>query len=370
MRILVCPVDREGCGRYRLGLPISVLQKQETTLEIFLSEGLPVRINLGTGRAVGLADGFSEWDVVVVQRPMAEWQVEALRDCRRQGIRTVVEIDDDFEALHHLSPAWVTTHPRVSTEWNRKWLRVAAREADLVTVTTSALAERYAPHGRVAIIPNYFPEAWLTIRRPGEGRRETGHPEANADRAQGRGQPPAPTVGWTGTVGTHQGDLGVTRGGVAQAVRETAARFRVIGNPGLVQRDLSLDEEPENTPWQGWEDYPLAITSLSVGIAPLADTAFNRAKSWLKPLEYAALGVPSVVSPLPSYEALARRGIGILAKDRARDWRREVKRLLEDDAYRAELSASGREAAAELTIERNAYRFAEAWAGALVAGTC
>lgn len=346
-RILLNPCDREGCGRYRLGLPASALQREETTLEIFLSEGLPVRLDTRTGKALGLADGFSDWDVVVVQRPMSDWQVQALRGCRRRGIRTVVEVDDDFEALHPLAPAWATTHPKVSTEWNRQWLRDACREADLVTVTTPALAARYAPHGRVAIIPNYIPEAWLSI---------------DADRI-------GDVVGWTGTVGTHHGDLAVTRGGVAQAIRETGASLRVIGNPELVKRDLSLDAEPENVPWQDWGDYAYEVARFDVGIAPLGDTAFNRAKSHLKPLEMAALGVPSVVSPLPAYEALAARGIGILAKDRSRDWRREVKRLLEDAAYRAETSAAVRIAAAEHTIEDNAWRFAEAWVGAeVVAG--
>lgn len=339
-RVLLCPCDRQGCGRYRLGLPASVLQDQEKSLEIYLSEGLPVELDLRTGKAIGLADGFTGWDVVVVQRPLADWQVQALRDCRKRGIRTVVEVDDDFEALHHLAPAWGSTHPRVSTEWNREWLRVACKEADLVTVTTPALAARYAPHGRVAVLPNYFPEAWLQIPR-----------EENA----------LPVVGWTGTVGTHQGDLAVTHGGVAAAIRETDASFRVIGNPELVRRDLALDEEPENSPWKDWGDYAYAIAQLDVGIAPLADTAFNRAKSGLKPLEYAALGVPSVVSPLPSYVSLAERGIGVLAKDRSRDWRREVKRLVEDEAYRREASESGREIAAEYTIEANAFRFAEAW---------
>jgi glycosyltransferase involved in cell wall biosynthesis len=211
----------------------------------------------------------------------------------------------------------------------------------LVTVTTPALAARYAPHGRVAVLPNYFPESWLDVE---------------ADRSGG-------IVGWTGTVGTHHDDLPVTRGGVAQAVRETGAKFRVIGNPQLVQRDLSLDDEPDNVPWQDWDAYPEELAKLDVGIAPLGDTAFNRAKSWLKPLEMAAVGVPSVVSPIPSYVALNEAtGIGTFAKDRSRDWRRELKALLGDENYRFERSEESRMAASALTVEKNAYRFAEAWA--------
>ncbi len=340
----MCPCDREGCGRYRVGLPVAALQKQETTLKIFLSEGLPVRIDLRTGRAIGLTEESFDWDVVVVQRPMYYWQVEVLRDCRKRGIRTVVEIDDDFEALHHEAPAWYSTHPALSDERNRKWLRVACQEADVVTVTTAALAKRYGSHGRVTVIPNYVPEAWLAVKS---------HRRRNV-------------VGWTGTIATHRGDLLVTRGGVGAAIRETNGRFRVIGHPELVREQLGLDEEPENVPWQIWDTYPVEVARLDVGIAPLADTAFNRAKSALKVLEYAALGVPSVMSPLPSYGALTASGIGVLARDRHRDWRREVKRLLEDNSYRTDLGASGREVASEYTIEKNAYRFAEAWVGALV----
>jgi glycosyltransferase involved in cell wall biosynthesis len=223
---------------------------------------------------------------------------------------------------------------------------MACAEADLVTVTTEALARRYGPHGRVAIIPNYFPESWLSIEKERDGN----------------------VVGWTGTIGTHHGDLPMTHGGVASAISETGATFRVIGNSAFIKRDLGLDEEPDHVEWQDWETYPHEVARLDVGIAPLADTAFNRAKSGLKPLEYAALGVPSVVSPLPSYVTLAAEGIGILAKDRSRDWRREVKRFLQDDHYREEMGALAREVATDYTIEANAWRFEEAWSTPVTSG--
>jgi glycosyltransferase involved in cell wall biosynthesis len=322
-----------------MGLPISALQHQGTTLEIYLAEGLPVRLDLRTGKAVGLAVGFSGFDVVVVQRPLTEWQVLALRDLRKLGIRTVVEVDDDFTTLHPLSAVFVTTHPALDSGLNRKWLSVACAEADLVTTTTSALARRYAPHGRVVVLPNYVPAAWLEVEAQRDGD----------------------VVGWTGTVGTHRDDLPVTRGGVAAAVAECGARFRAIGNPTFVQKQLALREEPENVEWCEWDDYPGEVARLDVGIAPLQDSAFNRAKSWLKPLEYAALGVPTVMSPLPEYRRLYERGIGVLAKDRERDWRREVSRLLSDESYRQELARTSRDAARSLTIEEHAWRWAEAW---------
>ncbi len=328
---------------YRLGLPVGVLQEQETRLEIKIAEGLPARINTQTGEVLGLTDTFGDWfdfDVLILQRPMWEWQIICLRDARKRGIRTIVEIDDDFESLHNLSPAWGTTHPKFSAQHNRHWLRVAAKEADLVTVTTPALARRYAPHGRFSILPNFIPEAWLKIK---------GHKLGNV-------------VGWSGTIGTHQGDLTVTHGGVGRAVEDRSARFRVIGNPELIKRDLGLSKEPEYALWDSYERYPYHLASLDVGLAPLAATAFNSAKSHLKPLEMAALGVPCVISPVAEYVRLhLDHGIGVLAKDRGREWAREVGRLLDNEPYRLELAEAGRRAVSELTIEKNAWRWAEAW---------
>src|SRR3546814_11904793 len=40
------------------------------------------------------------------------------------------------------------------------------------------------------------------------------------------------------------------------------------------------------------EEWPAAVASLGVGIAPLADTKFNASKSWLKAAELSACGVP------------------------------------------------------------------------------
>ena len=47
------------------------------------------------------------------------------------------------------------------------------------------------------------------------------------------------------------------------------------------------------------------VAQLDTGIVPLQRSRFNEAKSNLKGLEYAALGVPFVASPTAEYERLA-----------------------------------------------------------------
>jgi glycosyltransferase involved in cell wall biosynthesis len=122
----------------------------------------------------------------------------------------------------------------------------------------------------------------------------------------------------------------------------------------------------EATGWIPLGDYYREVSSLSAGVVPLADSAFNRAKSWLKGLEYAALGVPFVATPSPEYVRLQNEaGAGLLA-DKPKRWRSLLRKLFDDESMRWELAAHARDGVRNrLTIEANAWRWDEAWARAI-----
>jgi glycosyltransferase involved in cell wall biosynthesis len=101
---------------------------------------------------------------------------------------------------------------------------------------------------------------------------------------------------------------------------------------------------------------------LDIGLVPLATHSFNETKSWLKGLEYASVGVPFIASDTEPYRALAALGLGDIAR-RPKDWTRAVCRLVSDRAYRQDRADTYFEIAKTLTIERNAWRFLEAWSG-------
>jgi glycosyltransferase involved in cell wall biosynthesis len=284
-------------------------------------------------------------DVVVLQRVIMRSTYDLIPLLKRKGIAVVVEVDDDFHALPDGHPlrrpgAW-------SPERSPRWLRRACEEADLVTVTTPALADRYGGHGRVVVLPNMVPESYLEVPS-----------HAPAER---------PVVGWTGSIVTHVGDLEVTGGGVAAAVRATGARFHVIGTGAGVKEALELDEHPSTTAgWVSLGDYPKAYAGLDVAIVPLAANAFNEAKSDLKGLEAAAVGVPWVASPTSPYLDLAAGCPGGLLADDADDWRNAVRWMIESAELRANLAAAGRAYVAEhRTVEGQAWRWMEAWAEAI-----
>ena len=103
---------------------------------------------------------------------------------------------------------------------------------------------------------------------------------------------------------------------------------------------------------------------MDIGIVPLRASAFNDAKSYLKGLEYAALGIPFVASSTPEYARLADLGVGVLSVSK-KDWYRHLDRLLKSPYYREDVASRGFEWAKTQTYELRAYQWAEAWGNAM-----
>lgn len=341
VRVVVYPSDMGRCG-HRLIWPAQALAAQGADVQLVLPTDGPERQLQADWRRYAdgtrrLADVHApDADVVVLQRPLQRTLAEAIPMLQAKGVKVVVEIDDDFATISPRNVSWRTCHPRYDPDRNWKWLAEACRRADLVTVTTPALARRYSAHGRVAIVPNHIPASYLEVEpEPHDGV----------------------IVGWTGSVDTHPDDLQVTRGSVARAIEATGASFAVIGTGKGVQVALGLRQPPPAAGWVPLELYPEYVAQLDIGIVPLELSAFNEAKSSLKGLEYAALGVPFVASPTGPYSEIP---VGQLARN-PREWARKLRVLIESPEQRAEQAGRGREWAATQTVEGNCGRWWEAW---------
>lgn len=381
MRVVVHPADDTGCGRYRLRWPAEALAAQghDVTVGPFLGDSPGVLGKVKDGDLPVLWDLEHEaCDVVVVQRVTARSEYMGMRRLQEKGFAVVVDIDDDFHALERDHPAWWLNQPNWMPEreaqlrakvrgkptysdmnaspggmkmyrtpdeisdQGKHWLARACRHADLVTVTTPALAERYGGHGRVRVLPNCVPERYLRLGHIEVGRL---------------------TLGWSGSVVTHPGDLNQAKGAVQPVLDQHDAAFHVVGTGEGVQRALALTTPPTATGWLPIEDYPAALADLDVGIVPLRASEFNEAKSWLKGLEMAAVGVPFVATPTSPYRALVAEGAGWLAGT-AGSWASMVGALCASTGLRAHMAGKGREVAARWTVEGRAWAWMEAWSDA------
>lgn len=332
MKVIVYPSDQYGCGHFRMIWPGETLAAAGHDVDVVHARDRRVRLVL-EGHTV--KDVLVDADVVVLQRITHAYLAQAVAVMRAKGVTVVVDVDDDLSSIHPSNPAWATHHPSSGGQHSWHNLALACRDATLVTASTPALLDVYARHGRGHVLPNYLPDYYY------------GLPHADSD-----------VVGWPGSYHSHPNDPEVVGGAIARLVEE-GARFVMRGDSKGAGRAFGLAEDP---PGGGVpiEEWPAAVAELGIGIAPLADTKFNRAKSWLKPLEMSACGVPWVASPRAEYERLHKLGAGLLA-DRSRAWYRQLRRLRESAAMREELSEAGRMVADRLRLRDNAWRWAEAW---------
>jgi hypothetical protein len=339
-RVVVLPSDETACGHYRMKWPADVVAKArpDWTVEVYR----PSDVMFGTGadgslwQVQGIPDPTSI-DLLVVQRVATRAQFEFVA-WMRQHAAVVMDADDALWTIDPDNVAW--------KHWNEgpshwKWLDAAARHADIVTVTTPDLARRYGAHGRVEVLPNCIPAA---VEETLESVR------ADLDQTT--------TVGWAGFTGTHPHDLEVVGDDVGRLVGDTGCRVRVIG-AGLTPWGVPVETvapQPLGLP------YFTALTSLDVGLVPLAPTKFNRAKSYLKALEYAAAGVAVVASDTPMHRELSRS----VPLSLAGNWYDQMEALVQHPDLRAERVAVARESVFLLhTYEANAERWVAAWERAM-----
>lgn len=344
MNVLALAADDGGCGFYRLRAPSAEVAR--LGIDIAVADGIDVEASHDPSTGVTtIHEVKTDADLIIVQRPLDPTMTSMIKQAKRQGIATIVEIDDDFETVHPDNMAYPYMNQKTS---NWRSVYAACAEADHVTVSTLALS-KYAPHGRYTVLRNAVPLSIFDTQ------------PVTTDQ-------PWPRIGWTGTVATHPHDLQVTKGRISRLLKDNGLGFNVIGDGDNVQRNLRLDR---STPVHatGWvelsEFYHTVASTLDIGIVPLEISPFNQAKSALKGLEYAALGIPFVASPTREYELLALDGVGKIANTPG-DWDKHIQRMIDRPEETARLGREYRDRIeAEHTYRVRAPEWASAWGRAI-----
>lgn len=113
--------------------------------------------------------------------------------------------------------------------------------------------------------------------------------------------------------------------------------FTVIGDPSFREPGLGIQG-------QAWRSETEA-TDLSVGdigIMPLPDDEWARGKCGLKGLQYMALGIPTLMSPVGVNSEIIQHGENGFLPRSTEEWVEQVSRLVEDADLRARLGAAAR----------------------------
>lgn len=307
--------DQTGCGYYRIGLPFRELQKQY---------GLKCMASLK------LEDKYrEEADVFMGQRicmpgPSGIWQSLA-----KENRKLIFEIDDD---LWHIHPS----NERPYKFFDRDMLgRLTSNVsvADFVTVTSEALAKVVRNfNDDVVVIPNYIDGELIEHERP---RREN------------------LTLGWSGSF-THHMDFDVA----AQPLRAFFAKNPQV-DMHFIGHDYShvIRRESLFTEWSMEViEYQKGI-DFDIGIIPLRHQEFNASKSYIKALEYAALGIPVVASNAGPYRDFVKHGETGFLITHDWEWKKYLNILVNDSDVRESMGKAAREYAKDFTIQGHALEW-------------
>ncbi len=148
------------------------------------------------------------------------------------------------------------------------------------------------------------------------------------------------TVGWVGSTSTRK-YLQLIEEPLADFLNDHAdAELLVVCN-----RSPSFKRIPESkwrfVRWSPENEVHLA-QSMNVGLMPLATDEWSMGKCALKMIQYMAVGIPTIVTPIGvARELVADHDAGFAAKSHD-DWYNALNRLYEDTAVVAELGARGR----------------------------
>ena len=255
-----------------------------------------------------------------------------------RGRAMVYELDDNL-----LAPQpWLGFYRRIQGDLDL--IERLARQADLVTVTTPALAKAFSRHNAaVRVVRNALNTEWY-----GSQASDT--------------EPRSLSFLYYGTA-PRLHDYAICRDAVDQAARTTGGRRVWLGSDDPAVKAVVDDALPYVEDVRGFARR-LAELRPAIGLAPVSNDDFSRCHSELHWLEYSLASAATIASRVMGggpYDVIRDGVDGLLARNKA-EWREQLGRLVASSDLREELAGRARERVlAEYDIRKRAAEWADAF---------
>ncbi len=146
-----------------------------------------------------------------------------------------------------------------------------------------------------------------------------------------------PVIGWTGSHSTEP-YLEQLRPVFEQLGRTHAFRLVVIGGARFQLSGVQV----EHRTWCSATEVA-DLSDIDVGVMPLPDADWERGKCGLKALQYMALAIAPIVSPVGVNSSIVEHGVTGLVARSPEDWRHALERLMTDADLRHRLGRAARQ---------------------------
>lgn len=272
--------------------------------------------------------------LAVFLRQNSQAFLDRMKVFQKRGIKCAYDIDDD---VFSIPPECAELHRLFKDPTARDRFLEFVKTADALLVSTPYLADSLRKHTQVPmfVIPNSLDvSSWDS---------------AFHTRMTGLLSRPAITLGWTGS-SFHMYDAPVVGEALGMIMEEfPSVRLTCIGwpkiehfnNPGLTK----FADRIKIGDWVPIDVLPEAMAEFDIGLAPLNHGYdYNRSRSGIKWMQYAALGIPTVASPMEPYQDVMKEGeTGLFASNNSpKGWYEAIKKLVMDSVLRDQLGLAAR----------------------------
>jgi glycosyltransferase involved in cell wall biosynthesis len=145
-----------------------------------------------------------------------------------------------------------------------------------------------------------------------------------------------PLIGWSGSYSTVH-HLNTVRRALMRLAEKERFRVRVIGTDSYQIDGV----EVEAMPWRS-ETETADLSPIDIGIMPLPDDEWARGKCGCKALQYMALGIPTICSPVGVNTKIIQDDENGLLATTEDQWIEKLTRLLHSPSLRERLGKAGR----------------------------
>jgi glycosyltransferase involved in cell wall biosynthesis len=258
------------------------------------------------------------YDVIICSRPNPG-VCQVLNRFMDAGKKVVIDLDDDFLSIPRSNPCYPTMGAG-NVGYHDILLKTIAR-ATALTVAMPELGKRYRRDDAI-VIPNCYDDENPLWNLPPMKHDYIG-------------------IGWAGT-NTHHEDFDLVEKPLIETIQKYPNTKLVIGSDTKIyERFTELDETRKlYLPAMPFAYFPSFYRYIDIGIAPLQDTVFTRAKSNIKLIEAGAAGIPYIASNVLPYQSWAGGGTLVSSED---EWREVLDKYVRMDS--SARSAIGHEGA-------------------------
>jgi glycosyltransferase involved in cell wall biosynthesis len=272
------------------------------------------RVTSGLGRRLSLVRKTKHYDLVYILREAALLGPPVFEKLIHQQRVPIVFDFDDAVFVSYRSPSnGYLSYLKFASK-----TKTICRIASHVMVGNPYLAE-YARqvNDRVTVIPTTIDTEKYQVSQP----KDSSGP---------------PVIGWTGSHSTVQ-HLDTLRGALKKLAERESFRLRVIGTPTYECSPIDV----EAMRWRA--DTELEdLSTIDIGVMPLPDDKWSKGKCGLKALQFMALGIPTVCSPVGvNTDIIQDDQNGFIAATED-EWVEKLGRLLRSRELRQRLGHAGR----------------------------